>query len=281
MTDRPTLAEALARGPIVLDAAMGTRLIGQGLDPLHDDPALWNLSHPECVATIHEADVAAGAGALLTNTFGANRSWFDRFGRGALAAASSRRAVALARGAAGPGRFVIASIGPTAGRDPSALAEQVETLLAEGADALLFETHTPSEALRTLGLLGASLPVPRIVSLVQWLEPAADLVRRLEDLRAAVVGGNCQPGMAQALALAERLAGLTRLPLLMKPSAGLPGEPSSTPREFADAVPALLSHGVRMVGGCCGTTDAHVAALRAACYDSSARSAGTREGSLP
>jgi methionine synthase I (cobalamin-dependent) len=281
MTDRPTLVEALAHRPIVLDAAMGTRLIGQRLDPRHDDPALWNLSHPECVTTIHRADVAAGAEALLTNTFGANRSWLDRFGRGALAAASSRRAVALARGAAGPGRFVIASIGPTAGRDPSALAEQVETLLAEGTDALLFETHTASEALRTLGLLGASVPVPRLVSLVAWPEPAADLVRRFEDLGVAAVGGNCQPGMAQSLALASRLAGLTRLPLLMKPSAGLPGETSATPQEFADAVPALYSHGVRMVGGCCGTTDAHVAALRAACYDPSTRSAGTREGALP
>ena len=95
MTDR--FLAALARGPLILDAAMGTRLVARGLDLAHDDPAIWNLSHPEAVAEIHARDVAAGSDAVLTNTFGANRPWLARSGRDDRVEAINRRAVALAR----------------------------------------------------------------------------------------------------------------------------------------------------------------------------------------
>ena len=80
-SERPGLADAVARGPVVLDAALGTRLLALGLDLATDDPALWNLSHPESVADLHRRDVGAGADALLTNTFGANRPRLARLGR--------------------------------------------------------------------------------------------------------------------------------------------------------------------------------------------------------
>src|SRR5205823_4960483 len=73
---------ALGRGLVLLDAALGTRLIALGLRLEDDDPCLWNLSHPEAVAAIHGRDLAAGSQALLTNTFGANRSWLGRDGAG-------------------------------------------------------------------------------------------------------------------------------------------------------------------------------------------------------
>ena len=76
---------------------MGTRLLALGLDPRSDDPALWNLSRPADVLAIHQRDVAAGAGAILTNTFGANRFWLERFGREAMVDSVNRSAVALAR----------------------------------------------------------------------------------------------------------------------------------------------------------------------------------------
>src|SRR3954453_4253877 len=85
------LRAAMARGPLVLDAAMGTRLIARGLDLLGDDPALWNLSHPGVVRELHARDVAAGSDAVVTNTFGANRIWLARYGRAKDVAEINRR----------------------------------------------------------------------------------------------------------------------------------------------------------------------------------------------
>jgi methionine synthase I (cobalamin-dependent) len=260
------LLDAAARGPVVLDAAMGTRLISLGLDLGSDDPSFWNLSHPEAVAGVHALDVAAGADAVLTNTFGANRCWLGRSGRAAETVAINRRAAEIARQAVGPGRFVIGSVGPTAASDPVAVREQAEALAEAGVDALVFETHLVESAAAALRSVRPSGPLPIIVSLARWPEPVGPALRLLEDFGASVVGGNCQPGMGPALGIAERLRPLTGLFLWVKPSAGLPGQPAEDPASFASAVPTLLAQGVRFLGGCCGTTDAHVAALRAACY---------------
>ena len=119
MAGSPIL-EAIATRVLVMDSAMGTRLIARGLDLRSDDPALWNLSRPEDVLDCHARDVSAGADVLLANTFGANRPNLDRLGRSSDLLAINRRAVALAREAAGPGRFVLGSIGPAAaGNDPT------------------------------------------------------------------------------------------------------------------------------------------------------------------
>ncbi len=106
------------------------------------------------------------------------------------------------------------------------------------------------------------------MSLFEWPERIEPAVQLLEDLGASVLGINCQVGMAPMLAWAERLRPWTDLPLWIKPSASQPGqgEPSASPGSFAASVPALLALGVRFLGGCCGTTEAHVAELRAACY---------------
>ncbi len=91
------LTAAIGGGPIVLDAALGTRLCAMGLDLKTDDPALWNLTHPDAVKELHRRDVAAGSQAIVTNTFGANRAWLARFNRANEVAAINRRAVELAR----------------------------------------------------------------------------------------------------------------------------------------------------------------------------------------
>jgi 5-methyltetrahydrofolate--homocysteine methyltransferase len=262
MTDR--LRAALARGPLLLDAAMGTRLIARGLDLRSDDPSLWNLSRPKAVTAVHRRDVEAGSDALLTNTFGANRCWLARLGSAPGVELINRRAVALARQAAGPDRLVIGGIGPTATEHPGASREQAEVLADAEVDALLLETHRADQAGRALRELGPGIALPVLVSLIVWPEPLADTVQRLADLGAAALGGNCQFGMEPALRMAEELRRVTDLPLLVKPSAGRPGEPPADPESFAAAVPRLLSLGVKLIGGCCGTTETHVAALRAA-----------------
>jgi 5-methyltetrahydrofolate--homocysteine methyltransferase len=263
---------ALTRGFLLLDAAMGTRLLALGLRLDGDDPCLWNLDHPDAVASIHRADVMAGAGALLTNTFGANRAWLARLGRcdASPVAAINRAAVALARGASNPGVLVFGDIGPTAvDGGPGVVAEQAGALIGAGADALVFETHRLDRALAALADLDAATRarVPLVVSLLDWPDPPDGAIARLADLGASAIGGNCQDGMVPALALARRLRAATDLPLVVKPSAGLPGGAWHGPEAFARAVPDLRRLAPVLVGGCCGTTEAHVAALLAAGYD--------------
>ena len=262
---RPDFRSALRRGPLLLDAAHGTRLVARGLNLADDDPCLWNLDRPEEVADLHYFDVAAGSDAVLTNTFGANRAWLARFGRSGEVAAISLAAVGLARQAAGPSRFVLGGLGPTASTDPSAFRELAEALAAAGVDALMLETHGAEAALLGLQQLSEMrVDLPILVGLFLTDAPPADLAARLLDLGATALGGNCQDGMAPALALAEDLRQNSESPLIAKPGGGLPGGPSWSPESFGEAVPALLAAGVRLFGGCCGTTADHLASLRRA-----------------
>ncbi len=245
---------------------MGTRLIDRGLRLDHDDPCLWNLARPEIVAEIHSLAIASGADALLTNTFGANRCWLSRFGREAEIAALNARAVAIARESAGPERFVIGALGPTAAGSPIACREQAEALAEAGVDALVLETFGFSEAIKALEVVRPFVRLPLIVSLWEWPEELEPSVRRLEDLGASVVGGNCRVGLRSYREVTRQLSEVTRLPIWVKASGSAPGEPPLSVVEFAEPVPDLLARNVRFLGGCCGTTEAHVAALRAACY---------------
>jgi methionine synthase I (cobalamin-dependent) len=265
MTDR--WLEAIGRDALILDAAMGTRLIERGLRLDREDPAHWNLSRPEIVGEVHRLDAAAGADVLLTNTFGANRAWLSRYHPVASITRVNRRAVALARSEAGPLRRVLGSIGPTADDAPDALREQVDRLLESGVDGLLFETHRLDQAVRALGVVRERARLPLLVSLIDWPSPIDHSVQRLADLGADAIGTNCQPGMEAAVGLAKSLRSVTPLPLIVKPSAGAPGGVLARPASFGAAVAALRSLCPVLIGGCCGTTEDHVAALRAACYD--------------
>lgn len=245
-------ALALARGPILLDAGMGTRLIARGLDVRREDSASWTLSHPDDVLDVHRLDARAGADGLLTNTFTAHD------GRSAREVEEvCRRAVELARSAIGPSGFVIGSLGP---REDESYGVQARALA--GADALILETQRYGPALRALEAVRAAVTLPVIVSVYRWDE--GDSTEALIEAGAAVLGCNCTNGPDEAIALLERWDIGPAVPRLAKPNAGPPGEPPIPPERFAAAVPRLLELGVRLFGGCCGTTEAHVAALRRA-----------------
>jgi methionine synthase I (cobalamin-dependent) len=281
----------------LLDAALGTRLVALGLELRHDDPAIWNLTHPELVLELHQRDVRSGSGAVLTNTFGANRFWLARFGRQRAVELINRRAVELAREAAGPDRLLFGCVGPTAaqpnhtersgarampdvpvadrpGTEPGspgliqeepagAAAEQAAILVAAGVDALCFETFNAHQIESVLPEVTAcsGARVPLIASLWDWPDPPDAAVGRLVELGASVIGMNCQAGIEAAVAFAERISRITARPLLVKPSAGDSGRRDGSPAAFAAAVPRLLELNVRLLGGCCGTTELHVAAL--------------------
>lgn len=258
----------MARGPLLLDAAMGTRLVSRGLQLETDDPALWNLTHPEIVAEFHRRDIQAGANLLLTNTFGANRTWLRRFERADAFERINRQAMELARQEAGPSRFVIGSIGPTAVDDPRSLLDQAGLLIDAGADGLIFETHRLDQAEHALELLAPYGRVPLLVSLYQWPDPIAPAVQRLADRGASAIGLNCVIGMEPALRVAESLRAVTCLPLIVKPSAGRPGDVPASPESFAAAATAERVQGLApvLVGGCCGTDESYLAALSDAWY---------------
>lgn len=256
--------DALRQRPLLLDAAMGTRLIAQGLDLGRDDPCLWNLDRPDEVLAVHRLDVDAGADAVLTNTFGANRAALAHYGRERDLISIHREAVALARRAAGLDRFVIGCIGPTANQASNGTREQAAILIDAGVDALVFETHAVDEALRALASSPGGGSIARLVSLRGETPPTPLAVQELVRLGAAAIGTNCLLGSGPASLWLERLTLSLNLPLIAKPSAGLPGQPLELPESFAQAVPRWLALGVRLIGGCCGTTEAHVAALRSA-----------------
>jgi methionine synthase I (cobalamin-dependent) len=241
--------------PLVLDAAMGTRLIARGLDLTRDDPSLWNLDRPEVVAEIHRLDLDAGADAITTNTFGANRKWLARYGRAADVAAINRQAASIARKLAGPDRLVLGCIGPTApGTEDE--AEQARLLAEEGVDALLLETNATAEPIGDrLCTLHEAVGLPMIVTFALFADddplPGLDFDPIAVGLQA--IGWNCIPP-DRAATLPHLLRRPVDVPLVLRPSGG----------GWEAEIPRLLDRGVRYFGGCCGTTEADVRALRRA-----------------
>lgn len=240
-------------GPLfLLDAAMGTRLIARGLDLTTDDPSLWCLDRPEVVAEIHRLDVLAGADAVTTNTFGANRYWLSRYERTEDVEAINRKAVALAREAAGDDRLVLGCLGPTAAGTEHE-AEQARVLHSAGVDALVLETNlstTPiGDRLRSLSAI-VDLPLIVTFALINDDNPLPAFDFDPQEVRLWAVGWNCIPP-ERAVMLPGQLRTPVGVPLILRPSGG----------GWAGEVPRLIDHGVRLFGGCCGTTEADVAEL--------------------
>lgn len=271
-----------------LDGGMGTQLQAKGLQP-GEVPELWNLSRPGDVRAVHEAYFAAGADTVYTNTFGANAAKYH--GDAPLSDVITA-AVGIAReaaAAAGGKRFVALDVGPT-GRllKPSgdfefdaaydAFAEQVAAGAKAGADLVVVETMGDTYETKAAVLAAkenSSLPVVATVALGEdgKLLTGADVecvAAILEGLRVDALGFNCGFGPDLMLPYVRRLAAVTSLPIAVKPNAGLPqivdGRTVFTvgPDEFARDVAALVDAGASIVGGCCGTTPAHIAAVKAA-----------------
>jgi len=276
--------KALAKLPLFLDGAMGTQLQAKGLQP-GETPELWNLTRPADVRNVHKAYFVAGADAVYTNTFGANSAKYH--GDAPLADVIAA-GVALAKEAAGGG-LVALDVGPT-GRllKPSgdfefdaaydAFAEQIAIGAKAGADFVAVETMSDAYELKAAVLAAkenCDLPVLATVALGNdgKLLTGADVdcvAAILEGLHADAIGLNCGFGPDRMLPFVERLATATSLPIAVKPNAGLPtvvdGRTVFTvgPDDFSRDVAALVDAGASIVGGCCGTTPAHIAALRSA-----------------
>jgi 5-methyltetrahydrofolate--homocysteine methyltransferase len=294
------LRSALAgRGVLLADGAMGTSLFAQGL-VTGDNPELWNVAHPERVEAVHAGFVAAGADIVLSNSFGGNRYRLKLHGHEHrvrelnLAAARLARRVAdeagravLVAGSIGPTGEILAPLGPL---DPAAaeeaFAEQAAALAEGGADVLWVETMSAAEELQAAirGAARAGLEVVATMSFdtggrtMMGLTPA-DAVRLAARLATPPVafGANCGVGPGQLVASILEMRGTgAALPLVAKGNCGIPEYRDGHIHYSGDAATmaryAELARdaGASVIGGCCGTTAAHLAAMRRA-LDATAR----------
>jgi homocysteine S-methyltransferase len=265
------------------DGAMGTLLLDDGV-PIGRCFEELCVSEPERIRKIHEAYIAAGARVIKTNTFGANAVRLERFGMERRVSEINRAAVAVARSAAKNRDVCIAgSMGPlgitieeTTERaiDPArCFREQITALLEAGVDAIFFETFTNFDEMEiALRAKNTVSDAPEICSFACGPEGRlrcgtmlVDAFGRLRGMGAKILGVNCMNDPAEMAVLLQQLPG--EYPLAVYPTAGSPRLRSGrfhydiTPQSFAVTVRDLVEKGVRLVGGCCGTTPAHIAAL--------------------
>jgi len=260
MPDR--IAALLAQGPVLADAAYGTALLphvqlGERVEQL-------NLRAPALVRALAEAYVAAGARVLWSNTFGVGLPGFPASER----SDAMRAGVTIARAAAGDTRAVFAALGPMA-CDMDEFATLLRIAREAGADALVLETMTRVPEALTWCAACTTEGMPVAVSYtVQLTDDGAlrtldgvaliDAARRAKDAGAFSVGVNCCDGPATVLDAVRALHDAGLGPILARPNAGVP-EPAEA-EAFATALRALADAGAWLVGGCCGTKPAHIAA---------------------
>ena len=271
----------------VMDGAMGTLLYerGQFVSVCYEE---LNITRPDLVGGIHREYLEVGAEILTTHTFGANPVKLSGFGLMDRTEEINRSAAELAREASAGAVPVLGTIGPL-GLGPagsgaverfeveSYFRRQVEGLIEGDVDGFAFETFSDLAELRlALSVVRAwsDKPVFAQLSFPDWGDPwcgasPEDAARELADASVDVIGVNCSPGPLQALEVIERMAQSTTLPLMAQPNAGL-GQvvgdrriSVASPAHLAAYAKRIVESGGRFVGGCCGTTPAHIRAIRA------------------
>lgn len=274
---------------LFFDGAMGTMLQNAGLLP-GELPELWNIKHPEIVREIHSAYLGSGADILKTNTFGANRYKLDACGhsvqeivrRGMLMAKESinRAGRGWAALDLGPTGKLLKPLGELAFDDAVAAFQEMVLAGAEaGADCILIETMSDIYETKAAVLAAkenSDLPVFVTMTFDETgkLLTGGDLsvmAAVLEGMGVEALGVNCGLGPKQMVSLTTELRGLTSLPIIVNPNAGLPRDEKGktvydvTPEEFSGYMKAIVQSGASMIGGCCGTTPEHIAAVVTAC----------------
>lgn len=271
---------------VYLDGGIGTLLQAGGLKP-GEYPERWNLSHHDVIIDIHKAYFDAGSNVVCTNTFGANCLKFaddelEQIIKAAVANAKKAREQSVQKGE----KFIALDIGPSGKllkplgdldfEDAvNVFSKSVKFGVKYGVDLIIIETMNDSYETKA-ALLAAkeNSNLPVIVSnaygedgkLMTGAAPAA-MVAMLEGMGADAIGANCSLGPTQLRGVAEELLQKASVPVILKPNAGLPKSINGktvfdvTVDEFSDEVAALVKKGVRVVGGCCGTTPEYIASL--------------------
>lgn len=269
---------------LIADGATATNYQQMGLG-LGVPPEEWVLDEPQQVLELHRAFVEAGSDIILTSSFGGTRLRMRDSKYADRAPEINRRAAELAREAAGEKVLVAGSMGPTGmlmeplgeltyADAADAFAEQATALAEGGVDFLLLETFFGlDEAQAAIEGVKRASALPLVVSFsfdqgtrTMMGTTPTQVVRTLAPLGLAAIGANCGKTLDAMEQIVVEMAGLNAgLPLWIKPNAGLPkGIPptyETRPEEMAEYAVRYVRAGARVVGGCCGTTPAHVRAI--------------------
>ena len=292
--NRIEFKERIIRSPLLLDGAMGTMLHGKGA-PLDQSFDAINCREPAVVADIHRAYINAGSDIIETNTFGANRYKLTEYGLQEQVREINEAAVSIARrvidgsfkpvllaGSIGPLGVRMAPLGRvTMAEAEAAFREQIEAMLAApgGVDLLIIETMSDiKEVEAAVAAARALAPDLAVVAQMTFTRddrtllgyPADTIAKNLAKLDVDVVGINCSGGPAQVLRLIAMMQQIAPDKLLSaSPNAGWPEQKDggrvmypATADYFAEYARAFKEAGICLIGGCCGTTDAHIAAMR-------------------
>ncbi|MCB0195083.1 MAG: bifunctional homocysteine S-methyltransferase/methylenetetrahydrofolate reductase [Anaerolineae bacterium] len=292
------LAELDSR-PLLGDGAMGTTIYAKGI-PFERCFDELNTSNPALIGEIHQSYIQAGSNIIQTNTFGANRVKLAEHGLADSVTAINRAGVSLARrvvDASFKEVFIAATVGPSgmqlaplgrlsAGKAYTIFHEQVSALVEAGADLLMFDTFADvaelEQAVKAARAVSSEIPIVLQVTFTEdGRTPlgmtSTKVAAQLAELPVDVIGLNCSMGPSGVLRtirqLSELLPAGTRLSA--QPNAGWPERVGgriiypATPEYFGDYALAFVEAGVRLVGGCCGTTPEHIAYMRAALDDPS------------
>ncbi|HLA51577.1 MAG TPA: homocysteine S-methyltransferase family protein, partial [Thermodesulfobacteriota bacterium] len=276
--------ETLKQRPIIFDGAMGTVLQGLGMK-IGGCPDELNITNPEMIKEVHKGYIKAGSIVVTTCTFGANRIKLKEYNLDKKLTEINMKAAQNAREAAGKEKFVAGGLGPT-GRflEPigdlsfdeavDIFSEQVNALKDGGVDLIIIETMMDIREMKAaiIAAKAPGLPVAATMTFDETMRtvlgtPPEVFAIVAEGLGADVIGANCSlgiEGIYKAVLAMSRVAGL---PLIAQPNAGIPylkdGKTifPASPSDMAEYVPKLLDAGVRVIGGCCGTTPEHIKAM--------------------
>lgn len=285
------LLQQLKAGRVLLsDGATGTALQQRGLPPGVCMES-WNETHSDDVQSVFTAYIAAGSDIIETNTFGGNPFKLAHYGLADKTEIFNRYGAEISRQAAGENHYVFGSVGPTGefmqplgtrseAEMIAAFARQISALAQGGADAICIETQMAlEEALAAVKAAKNHTNLPVAVTMAFDKTAAGDfrtvmgvspeqMVDKLTAAGADVIGSNCGQGPARMVELCRKLRPLTDLPLMFQANAGLPvienGQTvfKATPEEMAQGAVQLRAAGANIIGGCCGTTPEHIAAVR-------------------
>jgi homocysteine S-methyltransferase len=286
------LLEQISHAVLLADGAMGTMLHARGVafEKCFDE---LNLSNPEAVAEVHREYIAAGAQLILSNTFGANGFKLGQHGLEGRTAEINRAGVVLAkREASATARqvFVAGDVGPLGVRIApfgrvkpeqarAAFAEQISALCAAGADLIVVETVSDLYEIREAARAAREVcDLPLVTSVTFTRDDRTVLgddpvmvARALEEAGADVIGVNCSGGPAQLLRILKQMRqAAPQSRLWVKPNAGWPEQVGgrimypADPEYFSEYALSFRAAGASIVGGCCGTTPQHIAAMRRA-----------------